>query len=182
MLQQLAWVISVIGIMLLGVLFLYVYKGSTETKEYDSIQKKWYKVRKYWFITLVSVMSIATFFSLRNLPYHDQHDSELKNATKVKVGAYQFGWDMSQLEFTVGETIEFDVTSKDVNHGFGIYNDKDELLAQVQAMPRYTNKLFYTFEKAGTYKILCLEYCNVGHHMMIKTIVVKDKGGLTHGH
>jgi cytochrome c oxidase subunit II len=70
------------------------------------------------------------------------------------------------LVLPVGKTVEFDVTSKDVNHNFAIYNSAGELIAQVQAMPDYTNRLFYTFKAAGHYYVLCLEYCGVAHHAM----------------
>ncbi|MCM3117790.1 hypothetical protein M3610_21285 [Neobacillus sp. MER 74] len=77
----------------------------------------------------------------------------------------------------MGEPVQFRVTSKDVTHGFGLYDEKLHLIAQTQAMPDYTNIVSITFKKPGTYKIMCLEYCSTGHHVMIKDIVVKPKGG-----
>jgi cytochrome c oxidase subunit 2 len=46
------------------------------------------------------------------------------------------------------------------------------MLAQVQAMPGYTNSVHYTFDKPGKYKILCMEYCGVAHHSMIANLTV----------
>lgn len=74
---------------------------------------------------------------------------------------------MSSKEVKAGQPVEFDVTSKDVNHGFGIYDANMKVVTQTQAMPGYTNKLYYTFTKQGKYKILCLEYCGVAHHYMM---------------
>jgi heme/copper-type cytochrome/quinol oxidase subunit 2 len=45
--------------------------------------------------------------------------------------------------------VEFQVTSADVNHGFGIYDRSGRLLAQTQAMPGITNRLVYTFSGAA---------------------------------
>ena len=73
---------------------------------------------------------------------------------------------------SVGEPVEFRVTSADVNHGFGIYDESLRLLAQTQAMPGYTNRLRFTFQKPGKYRILCLEYCGLGHHEMPAEISV----------
>jgi cytochrome c oxidase subunit 2 len=39
-------------------------------------------------------------------------------------------------------------------------------------MPGYVNKVYYTFSKAGAYKIVCLEYCGLGHHVMATDLTV----------
>ncbi|CAF0701745.1 hypothetical protein MPNT_410011 [Candidatus Methylacidithermus pantelleriae] len=57
--------------------------------------------------------------------------------------------------------VEFLVRAADVNHGFGLYDPDGRLVAEVQAMPGYTNRLTYVFKKPGTYKVLCLEFCGV---------------------
>jgi cytochrome c oxidase subunit 2 len=65
-----------------------------------------------------------------------------------------------------GKLVKFEVTAKDVNHNFAIYNSAGKLIAQVQAMPDYTNDLYYTFDEPGRYYVLCLEYCGIAHHSM----------------
>jgi cytochrome c oxidase subunit II len=40
------------------------------------------------------------------------------------------------------------------------------IVAQVQAMPGYTNVLRYTFNEPGVFRVLCLEYCGAAHHEM----------------
>ena len=68
--------------------------------------------------------------------------------------------------------MEFHVTSKDVNHGFALYDPDMRIVAQTQAMPGYTNVLRYTFNEPGVYRVLCLEYCGVAHHEMTAEIKV----------
>ncbi|PXV76312.1 hypothetical protein [Nitrosomonas eutropha] len=72
-----------------------------------------------------------------------------------------------------GQPVEFQVSAADVNHGFGIYDENLVLIAQTQAMPGYTNKLIHTFDKPGKFKILCLEYCGLAHHVMITELTVE---------
>jgi cytochrome c oxidase subunit 2 len=74
--------------------------------------------------------------------------------------------------FPVNRRIIFEVTSRDVNHGFGVYDPQGHLIAQVQAMPDYVNYLEVTFHQPGRYTVRCLEYCGIGHAMMEKTISV----------
>jgi cytochrome c oxidase subunit II len=183
MYQMLALYLTVFFEFLLALAFAFVYGESKRTSKYGPIQEKGYTIRKYYFIGLLAVMGIATYLTLDDLPYHNAHAKETaSNETKVvEVVGLQYYWEMSEESFTVGDKVEFKVTAKDVTHGFGLYDGNLELVAQTQAMPEYENSVYYTFEKPGTYKILCLEYCSVGHHVMIKEIVVKPEGGQANG-
>ncbi len=87
-------------------------------------------------------------------------------AVTVKVLAQQWAWTFSQDKFRIGVPVEFDVTSQDVNHGFGLYDPEGHLVAQVQAMPGYTNRLIFTFHEPGTYTVRCLELCGAPHYVM----------------
>lgn len=181
MLQEVAWIISVVAMIFTGGVFFFVFLNSKKESEYEPIQRKWYKIRTVWFVVLVTLILIASAGTLRQLPYFA--DSEIRgyDLVRVDVEAYQYGWGMTQVDFEVGVPYEFHVTSVDVNHGFGIYNEDLEIETQVQAMPDYTNVLHHTFEEPGTYQILCMEYCGIAHHMMILEINVVEPGGLENG-
>lgn len=117
-------------------------------------------------------MIIATLFTLRELPYNKPAYSETEDPTVVDVEAFQFGWDISETQFQVGEPVEFHVTTEDVTHGFGIYDEENNLIAQTQAMPEYTNEVYITFDEPGVYDVLCLEYCGLAHYQMVSQIEV----------
>ena len=74
----------------------------------------------------------------------------------------------------MGDTVVFNVTAGDVNHGLGVYNDASVILGQTQAMPGYTNSLKLTFDEPGTYRFMCMEYCGLAHHAMVLPIEVKS--------
>jgi cytochrome c oxidase subunit II len=84
---------------------------------------------------------------------------------RVRVLARQWAWTFSQNKVPARVPVEFDVTSDDVNHGFG-------LVAQTQAMPGYTNQLIFTFNEPGTYLVRCLELCGAPHFAMQSQIMV----------
>lgn len=172
MVQMVAWITSLTFMLLIAAMFLFVALKSKEKKAYAPIVKKWYKARKFYATILIVGMIGVTFYTLRLLPFNQPVYGEGLEPTVVDVEAFQFGWEMSETEFEVGEPIEFDVTSRDVNHGFGIYDEDMELLAQTQAMPEYTNTVYITFDQPGTYEILCLEYCGLAHHQMVTEIHV----------
>ncbi|MFB4167848.1 cytochrome C oxidase subunit II [Virgibacillus sp. JSM 102003] len=173
MVQTVAWIVSLFFMLVVVAVFSFVAWKSQEKREYEPIKKKWYKARTFYGITLVSLMLIITIYTLRELPYNQPVYGAEGDPTIVDVEAIQFGWNMSDTEFSVGEPVEFHVTSKDVNHGFGIYDEDMNMIAQTQAMPDYTNKVYITFDEPGTYEILCLEYCGAAHHLMKTKIDVK---------
>lgn len=174
MVQTVAWIVSLVFMLLVAAVFGFVFLKSKEKGDYEPIKKKWYKARTFYGISLVILMLVITIYTLRKLPYNQPVYSAGNEPTIVDVEAIQFGWKISESEFKVGEPIEFHVTSSDVNHGFGIYDKDMKMLAQTQAMPEYTNKVYITFDKPGTYQILCLEYCGLAHHLMVGTIEVTE--------
>lgn len=174
MVQTVAWIVSLIFMLMITMVFGFVVLKSKEKRDYEPIKKKWYKARTFYGITLVVVMLVVTIYTLRELPYNQPVYSAGNDPTIVNVKALQFGWDMSKTEFKVGEAIEFHVTSMDVTHGFGIYDSELNLVTQTQAMPEYTNKVYITFEQPGMYEILCMEYCGLAHHLMIGKIEVTE--------
>jgi cytochrome c oxidase subunit 2 len=69
----------------------------------------------------------------------------------VRATGAQWAWTIEGPDIVVGKPVEFQVTSTDVNHGFGLYNSDLQMVAQTQAMPGYVNRLRYTFTTPGTY-------------------------------
>lgn len=174
MIQIVVWYTSLILILLLASVFLWVALSSKKKEEYTPIIKKWYKARSIYGIILVIVMLVVTIYTLRDLPFNQPSHVEGSEVIEIDVEAFQFGFDVSEQEITVGDTVAFHVTSTDVTHGFGIYDPEMELIAQTQAMPEYENVIYVTFEEVGTYEILCLEYCGLAHHLMKAEIQVKE--------
>ncbi len=170
-----------VAIVIFTVIFLFTTSQSNEDKKI--IKEKVYGLRRKYFWGLTTLLTIGFFTSLVYLPY----DKSEKADETIYVLSFQWGWKMApepfvsdlndyngknEIDITANENIKFIITSKDVTHSFGIYNDKGELLSQAQAMPGYNNELLYRFEKKGVYKVLCMEYCGIAHAMMIATINV----------
>ena len=169
--QELAWIITVIGVLAVMLPFVFVAANSVSKSNYQSIQKKASRARMLTFWGLVVVIVPVTAYTLTKLPYPN-YVSNKDNAKLVKVIAHQWHWEISDSTATVNEPVAYHVTSADVNHGFALYDPGLHIVAQTQAMPGYTNVLYHTFDKPGTYTVLCLEYCGLLHHSMISTIQV----------
>lgn len=141
--------------------------------------------KRFWFVLILFViLGIFASVTIPRSPYFLYADEV--PARVIHVSAMQFAFLMSDnaidpkspvgeasIELPVNKLVEFRVTSLDVNHGFGIYDQSDNLIAQTQAMPGYVNRLRWKFKEPGNYNILCLEYCGMAHQVMRATLTVK---------
>lgn len=128
-----------------------------------------YWLRKRWLAVLTVIGVVVIGISLLDLPYASGGNA---GRTVVKVTGGQFFWSLQPDRVASGTPLRFDVTSVDVNHGFGLYDPRGRLVGEVQAMPGYHNKLDLTLHRAGTYAIRCLEFCGLNHATMEGTFVV----------
>jgi len=155
------------GGVLLTFAYVFINSGKSED-DYASITQSSYSKRSKLFVFILLVGVVISIGTTRNLPYGDTAE----NAKQIDIIGKQWYWEISDSTAKVNEPVVFNVGSGDVNHGLGIYDKDLRLLTQVQAMPDYINKLSYTFDKAGEYKLMCMEYCGIVHHAMISTFTV----------
>ncbi len=131
-----------------------------------------YRVRRVYATVLIAVLVGALALTLGKTPYVAYAGEQ--PAIRVDVTGHMWSWELhladdpsAPLVLPRGKLIEFAVSSGDVNHGFGIYDDQGRLLGQTQAMPGYVNRLRMVFDEPGAYHVLCLEYCGLMHHNML---------------
>ncbi|MCC6717038.1 MAG: cytochrome oxidase [Acetobacteraceae bacterium] len=163
--QATIWTVTLACIAAISLIFLYVVAKAGKEGDAALIGRTANRVRPWWFGALVVFIAVMTWATLVPFPIPAQN-AALKADQVVDIVGHQWYWDISKTKFKKGSTIEFRVTSADVNHGFAIYAPNNLIVAQTQAMPGYTNKLLHTFDEPGTYRLLCLEFCGVAHHVM----------------
>jgi cytochrome c oxidase subunit 2 len=164
-LQDEVWWITLAGIGGVALVFLYVIGQATRQGEAIQVQARAYAIRRWFFLGLIALGVGVTAATLAPFPIPNQHAPPQARQV-VKVVGNQWAWRLSPGPIKAGVPVEFQVSSADVNHGFGIYDVSGRLLAQTQAMPGITNRLVYTFPQPGKYRVLCLEYCGLAHHGM----------------
>ncbi len=180
-----AGVITLVGAIAVILIAVWLVSGSEPAESAESVTPRLYMARGGYLAILLVVLVIMLMVTLPNLPYAASASSAPEHV--VPVIARKWSWsigpvqdrsgkaigDASELVLPVGESLEFQVSSEDVNHGFGIYDEGGRLIAQTQAMPGYVNRLAHTFTQPGTYHVLCMEYCGLVHHAMVTTIKVE---------
>lgn len=137
--------------------------GSRDPLAQQVVASRGYALRRYWF-WLVMLVAIVTFaVTIPFFPY--PHSEASGHAPHFVVVAQQYGFTVPAV-VPLNRPVIFDVSSKDVNHGFAIYGPDGGIVSQVQAMPGYVNHLPVTFSVPGHYVIRCLEYCGIAHAAM----------------
>jgi cytochrome c oxidase subunit II len=176
MIQSVVWSVSIVLMGCLTLVFLWVATGaSAAIANYGPAIERAYRLRVWLFGAAIIVLIGTNYKTLGQLPYVNTLPQLPAAAVQPsEVVAEQWAWTIKPDTFKVGQTAEFHVTSKDVNHGFALYDPEFRIVAETQAMPGYTNVLRYTFTAPGTYQVLCLEYCGVAHHEMKAEIKVAD--------
>ena len=72
------------------------------------------------------------------------------------------------LQLEEGKSYTLHLSSTDLNHGFNL----QPFNLNFQVVPGYDYGLRITPNKAGDYRVICNEYCGIGHHLMIGKVVV----------
>lgn len=174
-------------LILSGVILLVFQMVFLSTKKASDISPT--RVTRYrvlWFFSLAITLGVLNFFTLPRSPYlrfvHERPENIIAVATQ------QFAFTLSDesldreetptataggIVLPAGALVEFRVTSRDVNHSFGIFDPEHNLIAQVQAMPGYVNRLRIRVETPGIYNVFCLEYCGLAHFIMRTSFEVK---------
>lgn len=74
------------------------------------------------------------------------------------------------LKLKKGEKYRFHIASTDFLHGFSL----QPLNMNFMVYPNYDYVLTFTPTESGEFKILCNEYCGVGHYLMLGKIIVEE--------
>jgi len=172
--QNTVWDVSIILMGSLAAVFVGVAASAPAAlADYRPAIASAYRMRVWLFVATLIVLVVVNWRTLGELPYVSASAQTSATALqRVNVVGEQWSWTIKPNNFTVGQTAEFLVTSKDVNHDFALYGPDMRIVTQVQAMPGYTNILRYTFKEPGTYRVLCLEYCGIAHSDMTSEIKV----------
>ncbi|HWJ15790.1 MAG TPA: hypothetical protein VNS10_18750 [Gemmatimonadaceae bacterium] len=167
--QRIAVFVSAVLGALLLVIFAGVARSASGTASAEVVASSATRWRMIVLWTLVLLFVPVIGYSFTKLPYPTS--ASPANVVVVEATGQQWAWSVRPDTVPVGKAIEIRVTGADVNHGFGLYDPNNRLITQTQAMPGFTNVIRHTFAAPGTYRVLCLEYCGLGHHTMFSQIV-----------
>ena len=77
------------------------------------------------------------------------------------------------LRLRQGAEYTLHISSLDVNHGFSLF----PVNVNFQVVPGYDYGLRVSPTAAGDFRIICNEFCGIGHHTMVGRVIVVDSTG-----
>jgi cytochrome c oxidase subunit II len=90
------------------------------------------------------------------------------NAYEIFYVAKMWMFEPAEVYIPAGSEVDLYLTSQDVVHGFHIEKKGVNLMAVPGGITRKTVR----FDKPGIYRIVCHEYCGMGHQNMQSEIIV----------
>ena len=165
--QTMAYTIYAVVILLLMMAFGYLV-----TKEGKAgVLKKSLFITLVVFLTVLGVsLHLATNMTIPWVSMDlNRHNITPTVVFDISVENHEFILPAEKMIVAVGDTVVFDVVSKDVTYGFGIFRQNGSMVTQMQVVPGHRNDLMWKFLNAGTYTIRSTEYSGPkGHQMIVK--------------
>lgn len=169
-------------------------------KPAEAAEMFWVKLAFAWCLILFAMMPLWHFKGGQN-PSGIRHRVEPKAfmaRTQEFIAAYKIGEDhgipvvapppgsdvyligmmwqwQPVLQLQKGASYTLHLSSLDLNHGFNLY----PFNVNFQVIPGYDYGLRITPTEAGDFRIVCNEFCGVGHHTMVGRVVVTEGPGGT---
>jgi cytochrome c oxidase subunit 2 len=160
--------LSYLGATVLVTLVAVAVAASTRSRGAVDVEKLRER-EKTWFVIAVALLTALLFATIFFTPYGKGAGEA--GAQQLSVRGVQFAW-LARGRIHAGRPVQFNLTSGDVNHNLGVYTLGWKLLFQVQVVPGRVQHYVYTFDRPGTYRLVCLEFCGLDHHLMNTTIRV----------
>ena len=113
---------------------------------------------------------VAVALLLSAAPSNGTPAAQTPEPRVIEVIASRYAFDPATIDVRVGERVRLVMTSADGVHGLEIKKFKVK-----KEIPRGTSAVTveFTASEAGSFPILCSEYCGDGHEEMTGTLVVR---------
>ena len=117
----------------------------------------------YTFVAFLAVLGVSLHIVTYNtIPWTEmdlkRHEITPDKSFAIEVANHEFKLPSEKMVIEVGEIVEFDVTSRDLTYGFGLFREDQTMLFQMQVVPGHRNDILWKFVKPGVYTIRSTEY------------------------
>ncbi|GEN83049.1 cytochrome c oxidase subunit 2 [Sporosarcina luteola] len=114
-------------------------------------------------------------FKPENLGLREVADGKYTVNIVASAFNYDFGTDadgkaVKKIRVPKGSTVLFQITTKDVVHGFQVAGTNVNMMVE----PGHVSRLETVMKNTGEFTVVCNEYCGVGHHQMFATVEVYE--------
>jgi len=132
----------------------------------------------YAFVAFLVVLGVSLHFvTYYTIPWKpmDMHRADIAPDKVFDIGVanHRFEMPAERLQVACNDKVRFNVTSRDLTYGFGLFRPDHSMLFQMQVVPGHRNDILWQFDKPGVYTIRSTEYSGpAGVNMVVKDAVV----------
>jgi cytochrome c oxidase subunit II len=117
----------------------------------------------YAFVLFLAALGVSLHLITYNtIPWTkvdlNRDDYKPDKAFAITVENHQFRLPAERMVASAGNLVRFDVESKDLTYGFGLFRKDNSMVFQMQVVPGHRNDVLWRFEKPGIYTIRSTEY------------------------
>jgi len=132
----------------------------------------------YTFVGFLTVLGVSLHIITYNtIPWSEmdlnRHEITADQSFAIDVANHAFILPEEKMVIEVGQIVEFDVTSKDLTYGFGVFREDQSMLFQMQVVPGHRNDILWKFLKPGLYTIRSTEYSGPKGVAMVEENVIE---------
>ena len=131
----------------------------------------------YSFVAFLTILGVSLHLvTMKTIPWveTDLHRSQITpdKVFDITVANHEFQLPSEKLVVKTGEQVLFDVTSKDLTYGFGVFRQDNSMVFQMQVVPGHRNDILWEFHTPGLYNIRSTEYSGPkGINMVLKDAI-----------
>ena len=160
------------------ILFIVRYRSRGRGREVEGFQIHGHsRTELIWTAGPVIILTLIAAFVFYKLPgIKDIPKANASSQVRIKVEGRQYYWQFTypngavsidRMHVPVGETVVLDISSRDVDHSWWIY----ELGGKWDAIPGRVNQTWMRVDQPGTYEGQCSELCGLQHAAMRAWVV-----------
>ncbi len=162
------------------IILLMLWFGTRLTKKGKS-ESKVKPALFYTFVAFLTVLGVSLHIITYNtIPWSEmdlnRHEITPDKTFSITVANHEFLLPEEEMIINTGDIVVFDVTSKDLTYGFGLFRQDNSMLFQMQVVPGHRNDIMWRFVNPGVYTIRSTEYSGPKGIAMIEEDVVKVIG------
>ena len=168
--QTIAYTFYVLAIMALMGWFAYKVTRVSSGKEFKP-------AIFYSFVGFLVVIGVSLHIvTHETIPWKqmDLNRAEIKADKEfhITMGNHEFQLPSQRLIISKNEIVRFNVDSKDLTYGFGLFRNDNTMAFQMQVIPGHVNDILWKFDQPAVYSIRSTEYSGPkGINMIVRNAV-----------
>ncbi len=117
-----------------------------------------------------------------------RHNIKPDKVFKFEVENHKWTLPKEEVVINCGDKVLFDVVSRDLMYGFGLFRQDGTMVTQMQVNPHSKNDLLWTFNHNGVFDLISTEYSGPAQYSedgkdlmrvnkIVKVVGCKEEGG-----